>query len=147
MQTGSRSGVSTLEILQDADDQTSQTDSGGSVAGMLLSFLGIEMESLAEGLRTSEEQQGVRTDRLASCLPHQSSPKMPRATDAGSQRGRLQLRGGGQREQITVERRKWKIVRWRGRKGPRSKAAIKTPHKPHTLPVKIKIDTSVMILC
>ena len=111
---------------------------GTVVDGMSLSFLGIGMESLAEGLRTSEEQQGVRTDRLASCLPHQSSPKMPRATDAGSQRGRLQLRGGGQREQITVERRKWKIVRWRGRKGPRSKAAIKTPHKPHTLSVKIK---------
>ena len=135
-----------MKILQDADDQTSQTDSGGSVAGMSLSFLGIGMESLEEGLRTSEER--VRNvGALGVLLPGPVEPK-----DAKSQRRKEPERtaavpGGGQREQITVERRKWKIVRWRGRKGPRSKAAIKTPHKPHTLSVKIKIDTSVMILC
>ena len=113
---------------------------------MSLSFLGIGMESLAEGLRTSEER--VRNvGALGVLLPGPVEPK-----DAKSQRRKEPERtaavpGGGQREQITMERRKWKIVRWRGRKGPRSKAAIKTPHKPHTLSVKIKIDTSVMILC
>ena len=78
---------------------------GTVVDGMSLSFLGIGMESLAEGLRTSEER--VRNvGALGVLLPGPVEPK-----DAKSQRRRERerttaVRGGGQREQITVERSK-----------------------------------------
>ena len=79
---------------------------GTVVDGMSLSFLGIGMESLAEGLRTSEER--VRNvGALGVLLPGPVEPK-----DAKSQRRKEPERtaavpGGGQREQITVERCKF----------------------------------------
>ena len=117
---------------------------GTVVDGMSLSFLGIGMESLAEGLRTSEER--VRNvGALGVLLPGPVEPK-----DAKSQRRREPERTAGFEEADNVNKSPWRdasLVRWRGRKGPRCKAAIKTPHKPHTLSVKIKINISVMILC
>ena len=116
---------------------------GTVVDGMSLSFLGIGMESLAEGLRTSEER--VRNvGALGVLLPGPVEPK-----DAKSQRRREPERTAGFEEADNVNKSPWReasvsSTRWHGRKGPRSKAAIKTPH---TLSVKIKIDTSVMILC
>ena len=161
MQIGSRIGVKPLKIFRMPMAGPARRDStpgcrcvagrprcrmsalGTVVDGMSLSFLGIGMESLAEGLRTSEER--VRNvGALGVLLPGPVEPK-----DAKSQRRREPERTAGFEEADNVNKSPWReasvsSTRWHGRKGPRSKAAIKTPH---TLSVKIKIDTSVMILC
>ena len=161
MQNGSRFGVKPLKIFRMPMAGPARRDStpgcrcvagrprcrmsalGTVVDGMSLSFLGIGMESLVEGSDPPRSAYATSA-RLAFCFPDQSSPKMPRAKDAKSQRGRLQFQ-----EADNVNKSPWReasvsSTRWHGRKRPRSKAAIKTPH---TLSVKIKIDTSVMILC
>ena len=164
MQIGSRIGVKPLKIFRMPMAGPARRDStpgcrcvagrprcrmsalGTVVDGMSLSFLGIGMESLAEGLRTSEER--VRNvGALGVLLPGPVEPK-----DAKSQRRREPERTAGFEEADNVNKSPWReasvsSTRWHGRKGPRSKAAIKTPHKPHTLSVKIKINISVMILC
>ena len=84
---------------------------GTVVDGMSLSFLGIGMESLVEGtdLRGADQLWRGRTNvgALGVLLPGPVEPK-----DAKSQRciepeRTAAVRGGGQREQITVERCKF----------------------------------------
>merc|ERR1712241_1556114 len=89
MQNGSRFGVKPLKIFRMPMAGPARRDStpgcrmsalGTVVDGMSLSFLGIGMESLAEGLRTSEER--VRNvGALGVLLPGPVEPK-----DAKSQR-------------------------------------------------------------
>ena len=157
MQIGSRIGVKPLKIFRMPMAGPARRDStpgcrmsalGTVVDGMSLSFLGIGMESLVEGtdLRGADQLWRGRTNvgALGVLLPGPVEPK-----DAKSQRRREPERTAGFEEADNVNKSPWReasvsSTRWHGRKGPRSKAAIKTPH---TLSVKIKIDTSVMILC
>ena len=157
MQIGSRFGVKPLKIFRMPMAGPARRDStpgcrmsalGTVVDGMSLSFLGIGMESLVEGtdLRGADQLWRGRTNvgALGVLLPGPVEPK-----DAKSQRRREPERTAGFEEADNVNKSPWReasvsSTRWHGRKGPRSKAAIKTPH---TLSVKIKIDTSVMILC
>ena len=128
MQNGSRFGVKPLEIFRMPMAGPARRDStpgcrcvagrprcrmsalGTVVDGMSLSFLGIGMESLVEGtdLRGADQLRRGRTNvgALGVLLPGPVEPK-----DAKSQRRRepertAAVRGGGQREQITVERSK-----------------------------------------
>ena len=157
MQIGSRIGVKPLKIFRMPMAGPARSNStpgcrmsalGTVVDGMSLSFLGIGMESLVEGtdLRGADQLWRGRTNvgALGVLLPGPVEPK-----DAKSQRRREPERTAGFEEADNVNKSPWReasvsSTRWHGRKGPRSKAAIKTPH---TLSVKIKIDTSVMILC
>ena len=120
MQIGSRIGVKPLKIFRMPMAGPARRDStpgcrmsalGTVVDGMSLSFLGIGMESLVEGtdLRGADQLWRGRTNvgALGVLLPGPVEPK-----DAKSQRRKEPERtaavpGGGQREQITVERCKF----------------------------------------